>query len=45
MEAPVALNIAPLNATHKDLEWLPLADRDFKIQDLIGNENHLQSFC
>lgn len=31
MEALVALNIAPLNAPHKDLEWLPLADRAFQI--------------
>lgn len=45
MEALVALNIAPLNAPHKDLEWLPLADRDFQIQDLIGYKNHLQAFC
>jgi len=45
MEAPVALNISPLNAPHKDLEWLPLADRDFQIQDLTSDKNHLQAFC
>ena len=45
MEPPMALNIAPLNAPHKDLEWLPLGNRDFQIQDLTGNENHLQEFC
>ena len=45
MEAPVALNVAPLNAPHKELEWLPLADRDFQINDLIGDKPHLQAFC
>ena len=45
MEAPVALNVAPLNALHKDLEWLPLADRDFQIKDLTSDKNHLQAFC
>ena len=45
MEAPIALNIAPLNAPHKDLEGLPLANRDFQIQDLIGDKNHLQAYC
>ena len=44
MEAPVALNIAPLNAPHKDLESLPLADRDFQIQDLTGNVLFLDTF-
>lgn len=31
METPtlVALNVAPLNAPHIELEWLPLANRDF----------------
>lgn len=45
MEPPVALNVAPLNAPRKELEWLPLADRDFQIQDLMGIKNHLQTFC
>jgi len=44
MEPLVALNIAPLNAPHKDLEWLPLTNRDFQIQDLTGYKNHLQAF-
>ena len=35
MEAPVALNIAPLNAPHKELEWQPLADRDFQMKETI----------
>ena len=41
----MALNLAPLNARHKELEWFPLADRDFQIQDLMGIKDHLQTFC
>lgn len=41
METLVALNGAPLNVPHKELEWLPLADRDFQIQDLRGIKDHL----
>ena len=41
----MALNVAPLNAPHKELEWIPLADRDFQINDLIGDKPHLQAFC
>lgn len=41
----MALNVAPLNAPHKELEWLPLAGRDLQIQDLMGVKNHLQTFC
>jgi len=45
MEAPVSLNIAPLNAPHKELEWQPLADRDFRIDDMQGYKPHLHAFC
>jgi len=45
METPVALNVTPLNAPHKELEFLPLADQDYLIQDLVGDRNHLQAFC
>lgn len=45
MATPTALNITPLNAPHKELEALPLADRDYLIQDLVGERNHLQTFC
>ena len=41
METPTALNVTPLNAPHKELESLPLADRDYLIQDLVGDINHL----
>jgi len=29
----------------KILEWLALADRYFQIQDLTGDQNHLQAYC
>lgn len=47
MVAPplVALNVAPLNAPHKELEWLPLADNDFEINDIMANTSHLEAFC
>lgn len=44
MEALVTLNIAPLNAPHKELEWIPLADRDYQIKDMMGYKSHLQAF-
>jgi len=43
MEDLVALNVAPLNAPHKELEWLPLAVKDFQMKDLTGDKNHLQA--
>jgi len=39
MEAPAALNIAPLNAPHKSLEWLSLADRDYQMIEVIELSN------
>lgn len=45
MEAPVALNVASLNAPHKALDYLPLANKDFQIKELSGEMNHLQAFC
>lgn len=44
MEAPIALNVVPVNAPHKDLNYLPLADRDFQLKDPSDDENHLQTF-
>ena len=44
MEAPIDLNVASMNAPHKDLNHLPLAHKDFQIKDLSGDRNHLQSF-
>lgn len=39
------LKCYPSQCTHKELESLPLADRDYPIQDLVGDKNHLQVFC
>ena len=44
MEIPVALNVAPLNAPHRDLDYLPLAYRDFQVKDLVLSENPLRIF-
>lgn len=40
----MALNFVPMNAHHKYLDYLPLADKDFKIKYLSSNENHLKIF-
>lgn len=47
METPVALNIAPLNAPHKSLEWLALADRDYQMKETveISNKYHIETVC
>ena len=45
MEAPAALNVTPLNAPHRELEYFPLVDKDFQIKDLVFDENPLQSYC
>ena len=44
MEILVALNVAPLNAPHRDLDYLPLVDRYFQIKDLVLSKNPLQIF-
>lgn len=47
MEAPVALNIAPLNAPHNSFEWLPLAERDYQMMETVElcNKYHIETFC
>ena len=45
MEAPAALNVTPLNAPHRELEYLPLVDKDFQIKDLVFDESPLRSYC
>jgi hypothetical protein len=42
--APSALSVAPLNPPNKDLESLPLADKDYLIEDFVGNRDFLQTF-
>jgi len=41
--APVALNIAPLNAPQRELEWKPLADKDYQISEemLMNSKYHI----
>jgi len=41
--APVALNIAPLNAPQRELEWKPLADMDYQISEesLMSSKFHI----
>ena len=45
MEVPAALNITPLNAPHRELEYLPLIDEDFQIKDLHFDESPRLSYC
>ena len=44
METPVSLNVAPINAPHRDLDYLPLADKDFQIKDLTTDKDQLKVF-
>ena len=41
--APVALNVAPLNAPQRELEWQDLADLDYQISEdsLTHSKFHL----
>lgn len=45
MEVPVALNVTPLNAPHRDLDYLLLVDKDFQIKDLVFIDSPLRIFC
>ena len=36
METPVALNIPPLNAPHRELEWKALGDKDYRITEIFS---------
>ena len=42
--APIALNVAPLNAPHREMEWKALADLDYKISEemLSQRKFHIQ---
>ena len=43
----MALNIASLNAPHKNLEWLALADRDYQVRETVerGITYHVEIVC
>ena len=45
METPAALNVAPVNAPHKYLDHLHLADKDFQIKDLAFDDTTLKLYC
>lgn len=45
MEALVALNVTPITNPHKDLDYLPLANKDVQIKDLTFDETHLMLYC
>lgn len=45
METPMALCIAPITTPHHDLDYLPLADKDFQIKYLATDKDHLKVFC
>ena len=45
MEVHVALNVAPLNAPHRELEYFPLVDKYFQIKDLVFSESPLRIHC
>ena len=44
METPVALNVAPITNPHRDLDYLPLADKYFQIKDLDTDKDYLKVF-
>lgn len=35
LAAPMALNVAPLNAPHRALEWKPLGDKDYQMTEIF----------
>ena len=41
--APIALNVTPLNAPQRELEWKPLADLDYQIteENLMSSKHHI----
>ena len=47
METPVALNITPLSAPQRNLDWLALADRDHQIKETveITIKYHIHTVC
>jgi len=45
MEVPVALDSRSITTPHKDLDYLPLADKDFQIKDLTFDETSLKLHC
>jgi len=45
MVAPVPLNVLPISTPHRDLDHLPLADKDFQIKVISVEESPLKLCC
>ena len=45
MAALVALNVLPISTPHRDLDYLPLADKDVQIKDTSIQESPLKLYC
>jgi len=45
MEAPITLNVMPITTPHRDLDHLPLAEKDFQIKDTSFSKSPLKLFC
>lgn len=41
----MALNVPPITTRHRDLNYLPLVDKNFQIKDLETDNNSLKVFC
>ena len=44
MVAPIALNFMPISTPHRDLDHLPLADKDSQIKDTFVQESPLKLY-
>jgi len=45
MSTPISLNIMPITTPCRDLDHLPLADKDIQIKDTSVSESSLKLYC
>ena len=45
MVAPITLNVLPISTPHRDLDHLPLVDKDFQIKDTSVQESPSKLYC
>ena len=45
MDAPISMDVRPISTPHLDLYHLPLADKDFQIQDTYVLEFPIKLYC
>lgn len=45
MAAPIVMDVKPITTPHLDLDYLPLADKDFQIKDTSIHESPLKLYC